>query len=75
MITRTLMALLVLMILLIVECSALLVIAKRQDDVGNIAKAKRRYARDIGAKTSRNPMPGGRASKWKRKLSGQWVRR
>jgi hypothetical protein len=31
MITRTLMALLVLMILLIVECSALLVIAKKQD--------------------------------------------
>src|SRR3954469_15610377 len=48
---------------------------KTRDDVGRIAKAKRRYARDIGEKASRNPMPGGRASKWKRKLSGEWVRR
>lgn len=48
---------------------------KTREDVGIIAKAKRRHARDIGAKTSRNPMPGGRASKWKRKLSGEWVRR
>jgi 5-methylcytosine-specific restriction protein A len=48
---------------------------KTREDVGNIAKAKRRYAKDIGAKASRNPMPGGRSSKWKRKLSGEWVER
>jgi 5-methylcytosine-specific restriction enzyme A len=48
---------------------------KTRGDVGTIAKAKRRYARDIGAKTSRNPMPGGRRSKWKRKLDGTVVLR
>jgi 5-methylcytosine-specific restriction protein A len=48
---------------------------KTREDVGNIAKAKRRYAKDIGAKASRNPMPGGRSSKWKRKLDGTVVLR
>jgi 5-methylcytosine-specific restriction protein A len=49
--------------------------SKTSRDVGQIAKAKRMQASHIGAKQSRNPLPGGRASKWKRKLSGQWVRR
>ena len=45
-------------------------------DVPRIAKAKRREAKHIGAKApSRNPMPGNKASKWKRKISGEVVRR
>jgi 5-methylcytosine-specific restriction protein A len=48
---------------------------KTRDDVGNIAKAKRREARHIGAHKSRNPLPGGKDSGWKRKMTGEWVRR
>jgi 5-methylcytosine-specific restriction endonuclease McrA len=44
-------------------------------DIPNIARAKRREASHIGAKQSRNPMPGSRASKWKRKMNGEIVRR
>lgn len=43
---------------------------KTAEDVGRIAKAKRVAARHIGAKVSRQPLPGGRASKWKRKING-----
>jgi 5-methylcytosine-specific restriction protein A len=48
---------------------------KTVSDVGNIAKAKRREARNIGANKSRNPLPGGKLSKWKRKITGEVVRR
>lgn len=45
-------------------------------DVPAIAKAKRRQAAHIGACTpGRRPMPGGRASKWKRTMDGRLVRR
>jgi 5-methylcytosine-specific restriction endonuclease McrA len=44
-------------------------------DVPRIAKAKRQKARHIGAKASRTPMPGGKRSKWKRKISGEVVPR
>jgi hypothetical protein len=49
--------------------------AKTKDDVGNIAKAKRREARHLGAKVSRSPMPFGRKSKFKRKMDGSIVLR
>jgi 5-methylcytosine-specific restriction enzyme A len=49
--------------------------AKSVDDAGNTARAKRREARHLGAKTSRTPMPGGRNSPWKRKLNGTTVKR
>jgi 5-methylcytosine-specific restriction protein A len=48
---------------------------KTGGDVGRIAKAKRQHARDIGAHKSRNPLPGGKLSKWKRKLDGTVVLR
>jgi 5-methylcytosine-specific restriction protein A len=48
---------------------------KTRSDVGRIAKAKRQHARDIGAHKSRNPLPGGKLSKWKRKITGEVVRR
>lgn len=50
--------------------------ATAKEDIPAIAKAKRREARHIGAKApSRTPLPFGRASKWKRKLSGEIVER
>lgn len=48
----------------------------RTEDVPAIARAKRREARHIGAKPkSRNPLPCGRASPWRKKMNGEVVRR
>lgn len=45
-------------------------------DAPRIAKTKRQHAMHIGAKPpSRNPLPGGKSSPWKRKVTGEWVRR
>jgi hypothetical protein len=44
-------------------------------DAPLIAKVKRIHQRHIGAKKSRNPMPGGRGSKWKKKMDGSVVLR
>jgi 5-methylcytosine-specific restriction enzyme A len=41
-----------------------------EQDIPAIAKAKRREARHIGAHRSARPMPGSRASNFKRKLNG-----
>ena len=49
-----------------VKCHA----SKTKDDVANIAKAKRRQARHIGSHISRNPLPGGRNSRLKRRMDG-----
>jgi len=44
-------------------------------DIPRIAKTKRMRAKHMGIKTVRSPMPGGRNSKWKRKMDGTVVRR
>ena len=44
-------------------------------DAPKIAKVKRIHQRHIGAKKSKNPMPGGRHSKWKKRMDGTVVRR
>lgn len=44
-------------------------------DAPRIAKTKRQHAKHIGAHQSRNPLPGGRTSKWKKKMDGSVVRR
>lgn len=44
-------------------------------DIPRIAKAKRQERSHIGAKQSRNPMPGSRASKWKRTIGGKVEKR
>jgi 5-methylcytosine-specific restriction protein A len=50
--------------------------AKTHQDVGNIAQAKRREARHVGAKApSRTPLPFGRGSPLKKKMDGSVVRR
>jgi 5-methylcytosine-specific restriction endonuclease McrA len=49
---------------------------KTKQDAGQIAKAKRVHAKHTGAKApSRKPLPGSRASRWKRKVTGQTIRR
>ena len=44
-------------------------------DVPAIDKAKRREAKHLGAYRSKSPLPGGKASAWKRKVNGEIVRR
>ena len=48
---------------------------KTTDDVGKIAKAKRREVRHLGINVSRSPLPFGKKSKFKRKLDGTIVPR
>lgn len=49
---------------------------KDKDDVKKIAKAKRSGAKHIGAKATKSrPMPGSRNSPWRKKMSGETVRR
>lgn len=46
-----------------------------KNDAPAIAKSRRVRANHSGAKRSRNPMPGGRDSPWRKKISGEVVRR
>lgn len=48
---------------------------KTKKDVERIAKGKRIRQKHLGAKRSARPMPGSRASKWKRKMDGTVVER
>ena len=49
---------------------------KTPADLTRLAKAKRIEARHVGAKPrASRPMPGGRGSRWKRKVGGQVVER
>jgi 5-methylcytosine-specific restriction endonuclease McrA len=45
------------------------------EDVPRIAKAVRQHRRHIGAKVSARPMPGSRASKWRKRMNGTTERR
>jgi 5-methylcytosine-specific restriction endonuclease McrA len=49
--------------------------AKTRDDHKRAARAKRQKIRFLGADVTRHPLPFGRRSRWKRKLSGQIVPR
>lgn len=48
---------------------------KDKGDVAAIARAKRRKAKHLGIRQSRNPMPGSKASKWKKPFNGPAVLR
>ncbi len=50
-------------------------VAKTASDVKVKAKVARVKARHLGLAKSRNPMPGGKASRWKRTMSGLVVDR
>jgi 5-methylcytosine-specific restriction enzyme A len=43
---------------------------KTKVDVAHIAKAKRRMRKAIGAKQSRNPLPGSKASGLRKRMNG-----
>lgn len=48
---------------------------KSKGDAGDRAKAIRRETKQAGGHRSKNPLPGGRNSRWKRKLDGTVVER
>lgn len=59
-----------------VACSACHSTKTREQDIPFIARAKRRAAKHIGAKASTSrPLPGGRNSKFRKKISGEVVPR
>jgi 5-methylcytosine-specific restriction enzyme A len=58
-----------------VLCRACHSVSTRTVDVPAVARAKRREAKHLGAHRSSRPMPGGRQSKWKKKLSGEVIAR
>ena len=49
--------------------------AKTTKDAGQIAKANRVRAKHNGAARPKSALPGSKASRWKRKISGETVRR
>ncbi len=50
-------------------------VAKTRNDHCRAAQAKRQKIRHIGANSPKRPLPFGRASRWKRTLSGKIVPR
>lgn len=48
---------------------------KTQREAVSRGKLRRAAQKHYGAKTSVNPMPGSRRSKWKRKMDGSVIRR
>lgn len=59
-----------------VRCTACHSVKTAKGDVPRIAKMKRVRDKHAGARTpSRTPLPGGKASPWKKKMNGEWVRR
>lgn len=47
----------------------------KSGDIAKAAKAKRVKSKHLGIKKSKNPLPGGKGSKWKKKISGGVVQR
>ena len=48
---------------------------KTRIDVANIARAKRREAKHLGIRSTSRPLPGSKASGWRKRMSGQVERR
>lgn len=46
-----------------------------QGDHARAAKAKRAKRKHLGISTSKNPLPGGKGTKWKKKMDGSVVKR
>lgn len=59
----------------VVRCKTCHDTKTRTKDVPRIAKAKRQEKMNLGAKVSKNPMPCGRRSKWKKLMNGKVVLR
>ncbi len=54
-----------------VDCHA----GKSRGEIKIIRKADRQMKKAIGVKASRNPLPGGKRSKWKKRMDGTVVER
>lgn len=48
---------------------------KTRKDHRSAAKAKRVKVKHLGLKKSKNPLPGSKGSKWKKKIDGSVVKR
>jgi hypothetical protein len=48
---------------------------KTADDIGKVAKARSARDKHIGAKRPRNPLPGSKASPWRKRMDGTVERR
>lgn len=59
----------------IVRCNACDKDKTYKQDIPAIAKSNRVRAKHLGLKESRHPMPGGKESRWKRKINGRVERR
>lgn len=47
----------------------------KSGDIAKAAKAKRAKSKHLGIKISKNPLPGSKGSKWKKKIDGSVVPR
>ena len=56
-------------------CTSPCSLKKTGEENSRRAKADRSAAKHLGFKRSKQPMPGSRASKWKRRMDGTVVRR
>lgn len=60
----------------VVRCTACHGVKTAHKDVPDIARAKRRQARHVGARTPpRHVIPGSKLSRWKKRLDGTVVER
>ena len=48
---------------------------KTSQDAADLSPIRNGYATRVGAKVSKTPMPGSRASGWKKTFANGWVRR
>jgi hypothetical protein len=53
------------------EACAIAKTSGKNGDHARAAKAKRVKTKHLGIKKSKNPLPGGKGSKWKKKISGR----
>ena len=57
------------------EACAIAKTGGKEGDHAKAAKAKRVKSKHLGIKKSKNPLPGGKGSKWKKKINGETVTR
>lgn len=57
------------------EACAIIKTSGKDGDHAKAAKAKRVKSKHLGIKKSKNPLPGSKGSKWKRKMDGSVVER
>lgn len=58
-----------------VLCSTCHAVKTASADIPRIAKAKRQQRAHLGIRKQGRPLPGSKASGWKRRIDGTWERR